>query len=227
MAIKAILFDLDNTLIDFMRMKRESCAAAVEAMIGAGLKLDREEATRILFKLYDQYGIEYPKIFQEFLLKTAGRIDYRLLAEAVIAYRRIQTSYIKAYPNVVPTLMKLREQGLKLGIVSDAPSVNAWLRLVELRIPDFFDIVVTFDDTGEHKPSPLPFKKALDALGFRPEEILFIGDWPERDIVGAKQMGMQTVFARYGYQKTPMPARGEGGADYEIEDIGELVMIVA
>jgi putative hydrolase of the HAD superfamily len=55
--IKAILFDLDNTLIDFMRMKRQASQAAIEAMIQAGVKLNKEDAQKILFELYDKYGI--------------------------------------------------------------------------------------------------------------------------------------------------------------------------
>ena len=50
--IKAILFDLDNTLIDFMRMKEKSCESAIDAMILAGLKTNKKKATEELFKLY-------------------------------------------------------------------------------------------------------------------------------------------------------------------------------
>lgn len=230
--IKAVLFDLDNTLIDFMRMKRESCAAAIEAMIGAGLKMDREEAMRILFELYDEHGIEYQLIFQDFLQRVLGRIDYRLVAEGIVAYRRVQLTRLTPYSNVVSTLVKLKERGLRLGIVSDAPARNAWMRLVEMRLTEFFDVVVTLDDTQELKPSPMPFRKALDALQIPPENVLFVGDRPERDIEGAKKLGMKTVFARYGYQTKhretmrPIPEKRQSGADYEIEDIGELVKIV-
>jgi len=57
--IKAILFDLDNTLIDFMKMKHECCKVAIDAMIKAGLKVEKKKALQILYKLYDEYGIEY------------------------------------------------------------------------------------------------------------------------------------------------------------------------
>ena len=83
--IKAVLFDLDNTLIDFMAFKRNCCFAALKAMISAGLKIDKKKATKILFELYDKYGIEYNKIFQKFLLKTKGKIDYKILAHGIIA----------------------------------------------------------------------------------------------------------------------------------------------
>jgi len=220
--IEAILFDLDNTLMDFMLMKRKSCGAAIDAMINAGLKMNRDKAMKILFELYGEKGIEYNRIFQEFLSKTMGKIDYRILAEGIVAYRKAQVSYVKPYPGTVKTLVKLKEKGLKLGIVSDAPSVNAWIRLVEMNLHDFFDVVITFYDTHEKKPSKLPFLKALDKIGARPENTLFVGDWPERDIRGAKALGMRTAFARYGNTNK---AR-KSGADFVLKRIEDLLKMV-
>jgi putative hydrolase of the HAD superfamily len=222
--IEAILFDLDNTLIDFMTMKRKSCEAAIEAMISAGLRMDRKKAMDILFELYGEKGIEYNRIFQDFLNKTTGRVDYKILAEGIVAYRKAQAAYVKPYPGTVKTLVRLKEKGLKLGIVSDAPSVNAWIRLVEMRLEDFFDVVVTFHDTGEKKPSKLPFLKAVKEIGVEPAKIIFVGDWPERDIKGAKAVGMKTAFARYGSSKKA--GRSKCGADYVLDRIDGLLGIV-
>jgi putative hydrolase of the HAD superfamily len=221
--IKAVLFDLDNTLIDFMLMKRKSCEAAIDAMISAGLRMDRQRAMRILFDLYGEKGIEYNRIFQDFLGKTTGKVDYRILAEGIVAYRKAQTAYVKPYPGTVKTLVRLKEIGLKLGIVSDAPSLNAWIRLVEMRLEDFFDVVVTFHDTGHRKPSKLPFLRAIGEIGVDPADIIFVGDWPERDIKGAKAMRMRTAFAKYG--STGKAKRGIE-ADYTLGRIEDLLGIV-
>jgi len=219
--IDAILFDLDNTLIDFMLMKRKACEAAIDAMISAGLKMHKEKAMKLLFELYGEKGIEYNKIFQEFLEKATGGIDYRVLAEGIVAYRKAQVSYVKPYPGTVKTLVRLKERGMKLGIVSDAPSVNAWIRLVEMRLEDFFDVVVTFDETGQKKPSKAPFLRAIEKLGVRPEKTLFVGDWPERDIRGAKALGMRTAFAKYGNL-----VKAKSNADHVLERIEDLLKVV-
>jgi len=221
--IKAVLFDLDNTLIDFMLMKRKSCEAAMDAMINAGLRMDRRKAMRILFGLYGEKGIEYNRIFQDFLKKTTGGIDYKILAEGIVAYRKAQVSYVKPYPGTIKTLVGLKGRGLKMGIVSDAPSLNAWIRLVEMKIDDFFDAVVTFDDTGQKKPSKFPFLRATEKLGVKPEDVLFVGDWPERDIRGAKALGMKTAFAKYGNTKKT----GEKiEADFVLNSIEDLLKIL-
>ncbi len=219
---KAVLFDLDNTLIDFMKMKSMSCEAAIAAMIDGGLPLDKARAYKQLFQLYGVYGIEYQKIFQQFLRKTIGRIDYKILSNAITAYRKVQTGFLEPYPHVRSTLIKLKEKGVKLGIVSDAPKLKAWLRLSEMSLTDFFDVVVTLGDTKKLKPHKMPFKAALKELKLAPEEILFVGDNPERDIKGAKQLGMKTALAKYG-----QIFKSKGiESDYELNDIKDLLGII-
>jgi len=219
--IKAVIFDLDNTLIDFMKMKKHSCSAAIDAMIGAGLDVDHEKATKELFKLYDKYGLEERKIFQKFLKKLTGKVNYRILANGIVAYRRVRTGFLDSYPNVDYVLLKLKRKGIKLGIVTDAPKLKAWVRLASIKLSNFFDAVVTFEDTKQLKPSKLPFKAALRKLKLKAPECLMVGDWPERDIKGAKAIGMKTCFARYGNPKIK-----KTDADYEILNIKMLLDIV-
>ncbi|MAH32944.1 hypothetical protein CL615_00985 [archaeon] len=219
--IKAVIFDLDNTLVDFMKMKNLSCEAAIDAMIGAGLKVEHEKAIKALFKLYDKYGLEEKAIFQKFLKKVTGKIDYKILASAIVAYRRVRTGFLEPYPNVDYILLKLKDKGIKIGIVTDAPKLKAWIRLASIKLSNYFDVVVTFEDTKQHKPSKLPFLAALKKLNLKAEQCLMVGDWPERDIKGANDIGMKTCFARYGNPKIK-----KSNADYEINDIRALLNIV-
>ena len=118
--------------------------------------------------------------------------------------------------------MVLAKSGIKLAVVSDAPSREAWLRIYYLNLYHFFDVVITFDDSGERKPSAKPFQMALNGMDLQAEETIMIGDWPDRDVVGAKQIGMKTVFARYGDTFGTI----NSGADWEINDIYQLVGII-
>jgi putative hydrolase of the HAD superfamily len=221
--IRAIIFDLDNTLVDFLSMKRLAVEAAVDAMIDAGLPLDRERAEKAVFAIYDREGIEYQNVFDELLEKQMGRIDYKILAAGVVAYRRAREAALVLYPHVSVTLVSLIKQGIKLAVVSDAPRREAWLRLCYLNLHHLFDVVVTFEDTGERKPSPAPFRLVLARLGITPDEALMVGDWAERDMVGAMKVGIRTAFARYGDAFGTL----ESGADYDLEDIHQLLEIVA
>jgi putative hydrolase of the HAD superfamily len=223
--IKAVLFDLDNTLIDFLKMKKISCEAAITAMIDAGLPLKKEKAIKILFELYDKYGIEYDKIFQKFLRKTIGKIDWKILASGVIAYRNVKAGFLEPYPHVIPTLIKLREKGYKLAVVSDAPRLKAWLRMSAMHVADFFDVVVTTDDVGgKLKPHPLPYTTALKKLRLKPEEVIFVGDNPNRDIFGASKLGIKTVLAKYGEWSKARNRKLK--PDYEITDVEQIIDIL-
>ena len=219
--IKAVIFDLDNTLIDFMKMKKHSCSAAIDAMIGAGLNVEHDKAAKVLFELYDKHGLEEKTIFQKFLKKLTDKIDYKILASGIVAYRRVRTGFLEPYPNADYVLLKLKGKGIKLGIVTDAPKLKAWVRLASMKLSNYFDVVVTFEDTKQHKPSKLPFEAALKQLKLKPEECLMVGDWPERDIKGAKALGMKTCFARYGNPKIK-----KSGADFEINNLKSLLNIV-
>ena len=218
---EAVLFDLDNTLVDFMKMKQRCSEAAIRAMVEAGLPLDEEKATAKLFEMYGKVGIENQKIFEKFLKAEMGDVDFKILAAGIAAYRRIKAGHLVPYAHVRDTLVKLKGRGLKLGIVSDAPKLQAWLRLAEMNLMEFFDVVIALEDTGELKPSELPFKAALQKLELDASNILFVGDNPERDIKGAKAIGMRTALAKYG-----QCTKGKDKADFELESFRELLEIV-
>ncbi len=220
--IRAIIFDLDNTLTDFMKMKRAAIDAAVDGMIDSGLKLSRQDASEKIYSVYDREGIEYQQVFDLFLQETLGRIDYKILTSAIVAYRRARDSYLVLYAHVNLTLMELLKRGLKLAVVSDAPRLQAWMRLSHLQLQHLFDPVVALEDTGERKPSPKPFERALELLQVRPSEAIMVGDWPERDVLGASKLGIRTAFARYGDTFGTV----NSGADFDLNDIHELVEIV-
>lgn len=220
--IKAVVFDLDNTLMDFMKMKRRAIEEAIPAMIDAGLRMTVEDANLKIDEIYKEQGIEYQQVFDEFLKRVLDKMDYKIWAAGVVAYRRAREASLIAYPHVYSTLNKLARLGILTGILSDAPTKEAWLRLAYLNFHHVIDEVVTFDDTGERKPSPVPFLKILEKLKVKPDEAIMVGDWAERDMVGASKVGMKTAFARYGDVFNTVTH----GADYELKDVSELVDIV-
>ena len=220
--IKAVIFDLDNTLLDFIKMKREAVQNALLSMKEAGLELDISESYKQVMSIYESEGWEHQQVFDKFLNDQIGYVDNKYLAAAIVAYRRGKEANLKAYPNVHRTLNHLMKSGIRLAIVSDAPSREAWMRIYYLNLHHMFDVVVTFDDSNERKPSPKPFNLVLEKLGLNKEEVVMIGDWPERDVVGAKQIGMKTIFARYGDTFGTV----DSGADWDVNDIYELVDIV-
>ncbi len=221
--IKAIIFDLDNTLIDFLTMKKMAVSGAIYAMRDAGLDMPQPQADRMLFQMYEKHGMENQKIFQGFLKKVIGRVDYKILASAIVGYRKVEQGFMKPYPRAKWTLIKLKERGIKLAILTDAPRMRAWMRLAETGLSDFFDIVVTYDDTKAIKPDRKPFLLMLQRVKLAPDEVLIVGDSTDKDIYGAKRVGMQTCHSLYGEAHIPTK---KVTPDYTIHKIEDLLKIV-
>ena len=155
-------------------------------------------------------------------MQNFGKVSNKILAAGIVSYRRAREATLVVYPNVNKTLIELIKMGIKLAVVSDAPSREAWMRLYYLNLHHVFDPVLTYDDSGARKPSPKPFEMALNILQVNSSEALMIGDWPDRDVVGASQIGMKTVFARYGDTFGTI----DSGADWDVNDIYEVVNII-
>ena len=220
--IKAVIFDLDNTLMDFMKMKSMSIDAAIYGMIEAGMNIDFSSSKKLIYGIYDDKGYEYQEVFDDFIISQCGRLEHKYQAAAIVSYKKIKDATMVLYPNVNSTLIKLSKMELKLGVVTDAPNREAWIRIYSLKMHHLFDAVVALDDTGNRKPSPEPFKKISDLLDIFSENILMVGDWPERDVIGAKKLNMKTAFAKYGDTFETK----HSGADYDLNDISEIIGII-
>ena len=223
--IRAILFDLDNTLVDFIGMKEESCKAAARAMVASGLHMNEDYAFDVLLRKYFDVGIESDRAFSEFL-KSVGQFDHRILAAGINTYLETKSKFLKPYPNVKSVLDKLKRRGVFLSIVTDAPKTKAFQRLLAMGIEPFFKFVVGYEDTNEEKHTGLPLLHALELVKKEyPDianfEILMVGDSVEKDIVPAKKLGLKTALATYG-QKTAET----GSADYKLSNFKEIVSII-
>jgi putative hydrolase of the HAD superfamily len=224
MKIKAVLFDVDNTLIDFMEMKQESCKAAVHAMINAGLQMPEDEAYEKLLNIYFSLGIESDVAFTRFL-ENEKQFSHKILAAAINTYLETKTRFLRPYSNVETVLKKLKQMGLFLAIVTDAPKTKAYQRLLAMNIEAYFRFVVGYEDTNNTKTTGLPFLLALENLrkelpGIANDEILMIGDSLERDIIPAKKLGLLTALSKYGEFKAQ-----DSSADFNLEDISDILDI--
>jgi len=218
--IKAVIFDLDNTLVDFFYMKNQAINSAIKGMIGSGLKISHNEAKKEIFEIYEKQGYEYQEVLNQFIISVYGSINYKILAAGIVSYRIAKEKALLTYPNVGKTLIKISKMGLSLGLITDAPSREAWTRLYSVGLHNIFDRVVTSDDTNQFKPSAAPFNLILKHFEISANESIMVGDWPERDLEGAKNVGMRTAFAKYGASSD---TNGYKTADITLDDISEII----
>jgi len=222
--IKAVLFDLDDTLTDFWGFKNECINVAVQAMIRAGLKIDRKQADEFVHELFKKHIIEKEDIFQDLLKETTGQVDEKILLEGLRAYRERRITLLKPYPEVIETIKELKKS-YKIGIISDAPRKKVLLRLERMGIEnEMFDVLMSFNDTNQVKPHPLPFQKAIEKLKLNPDEVLMVGDSIHKDMAGAKALGMHTCLAVYGRTQKPLACPKD--ADFMANRFSDLLKIV-
>ena len=114
--IKGVIFDLDNTLLDFMKMKQVAVKSAIRGMIEAGMVINESKSFDDIIALYEKIGWENQKVFDVFLEQSLGYVDNKYLAAGVVAYRRAREANLLAYPNVNRTLIDLTKLGVKLAV---------------------------------------------------------------------------------------------------------------
>ena len=198
-AIQAVVFDLDNTLTDFLKAKDDAIRAAADAMIDAGLPMRRDEAHRTIYAIYATEGIEYQHVFNTFLQAAMGRVEDRILAAAVVAYRRARDGSLVLYPHANMVLNRLAREGYRLAVVSDAPRFEAWRRAVSSPACTTPSTVFTFGGTaGCASPTRACSALALEELRVAPHQAATVGDRPTRNILGARDHGLDPSTARYG-----------------------------
>ena len=221
--LKAIVFDLDNTLVNFWAFKKEASREAAKAMVGAGLPMSAERAEALIFNIYKTRGVEYQQTFSEVVKPFAfAKPMFEKIRDAgVVAYLRKKGEVLKPYPGIIETLAELKKTH-KLAVLTDAPREQAHQRLVFTGLGEYFEQVGTFHDTNVMKPGAEPFLSICRKLGVEPAQALMVGDNPARDMKGAHDVGMKTCLARYDpYFESDGPK-----ADFEIDKPGELLEVV-
>ncbi|MEN6443532.1 MAG: HAD family hydrolase [Methanoregula sp.] len=211
--ISAILFDMDNTLFDLVGAQIAACDHVVRYLGNH----DGEEL--FSYFLNTDHGFESPENIRQYMterrISTDGMFD-----EACRIYHAEKLRHIVPYTGVSDTLRTIAGQGYPMGIVTDAEKKDAVPRLAKCDILPYFDCMVTFDMVNKKKPAAEPFLAALAAMNLRPDQVLFVGDSPRRDIEPCRKLGITTVYARYGDRF--LETRGCIGADYCIDTMDEL-----
>ena len=212
--ITAIIFDMDNTLFDFVEAKLIACAAVI-----AYLKVSVEPEVLLKYFLRPVHGFESHENIRDFLHDN-DRYSEITFTRCCAIYDEEKVTAIKPYPHVAETLAALRDRELKLGVLTDAHNGNAMKRLKKAGLEEFFDVIITMDMHGKAKPSLEPFLFAMKQLGVTANETMLVGDSIRRDIVPAKALGMLAVHAVYGDRNFHEGERD--GADFVIRGIGEV-----
>jgi phosphoglycolate phosphatase len=209
---KALIFDLDGTLVDSL----PDLAAAANRLLA---ELDRPplDTTAIAAMIGDGVG----KLVER-ALRAQGVVSPpplpALVARFVGFYEADIASRTRPYPGVVDGLAALAEQGVALALCTNKLRHATAAVLTALDLARFFAVVVSGDSLPRQKPDPAPLRFALERLGIAAAEAAMLGDH-RNDVLAARATGSAALFARYGYG---LASLGDVTPDAMIDRFDEL-----
>lgn len=182
MPIRAVCFDVGETLIDETRHWSEWAdflgVPKLTLFTALGVTMARGEPHRRVFEIFR------PDLDLPTALKQRRAAGYRYNFQVT-----------DLYPDAIPCLRELRERGMKVLIAGNQPA-EAAEALVELDVPA--DFIATSGGWGVAKPDPAFFAKVIDAAGLPPEQIAYVGDRMDNDVLPARKAGMIAILLRRG-----------------------------
>ncbi len=225
-ALDAIFFDIDDTLFSTTVFAEKARAAAIDAMIGAGLTAGRDDAMRELDEVIAEFSSNYGGHFDKVLDRLgpeswAGHNRAVIVAAGVVAYHATK-SELKVHDDVYEVLEWLATTPLIRGIVSAGITIKQAEKLVRLEILGFLSPGAIFftDQVGFSKPNPKLYRRVLQRLKLSPQRCLYVGDNPTHDIDPCNREGWSTVRIRRSGRH--LLEEGATKATHEVRDFFEL-----
>lgn len=210
---KAILFDLDQTLLD----RNTSLIKFVEWQVNFFQLVSQENKQAFITRFIelDNNGsvwkdVVYSQLLEDFNIKT---FNVESLLES---YINDFNKFCRPFEKVPETIQNLYNKGYKLGLISNGKSPFQENNFYALGLKEFFSTIIVSEAIGLRKPDIQIFEHACKELGFIPNECIFVGDNPKADIEGANKAGMKTIFFH------PDPSINSSLADEKIHHYDQL-----
>jgi len=223
--IKAIIFDLDDTLyneIDFVK----SGYKVISKKISQDYKLNE---LLIYKKLIDLFNKSSKNVFNRLLDKLNIEYSNEYIVELITLYREHYPN-IKLTNDIIEMLIKLRDKGYKLGIISDGNYLTQKNKCDALKLSKYIDEIILTDKYGKEywKPNSYAFKLFIDKFNLQEENIIYVGDNPKKDFNIKKYLNIKTarIYNPQGiyYKEEYLEEIKE---DYKIFKIAELLKLLS
>ncbi|MBX3461760.1 MAG: HAD-IA family hydrolase [Planctomycetes bacterium] len=229
--LDAIFFDIDDTLFSTSVFAEKARRSAVEAMIAAGLRADRDAAMRELDEVIAEFSSNYGGHFDKVLDRlgpesTGGHNRAVIVAAGVAAYHETKWRELKVHDDVYEVLQWLSRTPLVRGVISAGITIKQAEKLVRLGVLGFLTPSAIFftDQVGFSKPNPKLYRRVLQRLSLPPQRCLYVGDNPTHDIDPCNAEGWWTARIRRGGRHAD--EKGMTQPSHEIRDFHELRTIL-
>lgn len=216
--LQAVLFDLDDTLHDDTTAYHNAAeevaheVAAEHGIDAAVLKAAYLAQSEGFWKRLtaDQLRTRLSKLRFELwhsALQNVGLDDAALAERSAANYHLYRKRHLALFPGALDLLRSLRARGIKLGILTNGVSETHHEKIALLELTQWFDAIFLADEVGMVKPDPLLFAHACQKLQAPPAASAMVGDRYERDIVGALDAGLFTIWMNVREEPLPEGAR--------------------
>ena len=215
--IKAVIFDLDGTLLnrdESVKMFIETQYDRLNELVG---HIPKENFVRRFIELDDRGYVWKDKVYQQ-LVNEFGISDITwedLLQDYLSQFKNNCISF----PNLNSMLDELRTNNFVLGLITNGKGQFQMDNIKAMGIEEYFDIILISEWEGIKKPDPQIFMRALNQLNVTSNESLFVGDHPDNDIKAAQNVGMKGIWKK-DFQWNDVEA------DFIVDDLGELPLII-
>lgn len=229
-ALRAIFFDLDDTLFSTSEFAKRARRNAVQAMVRHGLRVDAEDAYQELQEVIAEFSSNYPSHLDKLLVRmpdeySTGVNPAVLVAAGVIAYHETKSQELRPFEDVMRNLRLLSRTDLILGVITAGLEIKQAEKIIRLGLYPFFDPRAIFisDQIGISKPNVKLYATACQQLDLAPETVMYVGDNPTQDIDPCNRLGMISVRSR----RDTRYGRAEGATQprYEIASFDDLSRI--
>lgn len=202
--IRAVIFDCYSTLIDIKTNEHKDEVYNYLSLYLQyyGAKLDAGKLKSAFYKEKEHYlqsqKERYPETDIEIvfsnILKKEGLDNPFLTGSCCKLLRVLSRERFQLFPDSLPVLEEIKKGGYPIAVLSDAQKVYCFEEAKILGVDRFFDCFIVSTHFGFTKPDPRLFTLVCTLLDILPAETVYIGNDPETDVKGAKQIGMQAIL---------------------------------
>jgi len=229
--LKAIFFDIDDTLYSTSAFAERARRRAIDAMIRVGLRESPEVLYHELLEVIHEFSPNYENHFDKLLLRVprqsyAGVNPALITAAGVVAYHETKFRELKPFDGVIDVMNVLSRTDLIRGIITHGTTIKQAEKIVRLDVYPYLtpDAIFISDQIGIAKPNIKIYQRALESLHILPSEAVYVGDNPLNDVDPPNEIGMTTI--RHRWPGKYASVEGTTDPDFEIKAFPEMLKIL-
>lgn len=216
--VKAVLFDLDGTLLDRDTSVKQFISVQYDRLTEHLSHIPKQDYIARFIELDCHGHVWKDKVYQELVVEFAIKgISWRSFLED---YETQFQYHCVPFQFLTEMLNELKERGYLLGIITNGRGQFQDRAIDGLGIRDYFDTILISEIEGVRKPQVEIFQRAIDRLGVSAINSVFVGDHPEADILGAKSAKMKTIWKRNGSWEEAT------AADAIVDELNEIPLLL-